>query len=441
MDRRDFLKLASCVGLTVVSPTAFGGGQGVLTSPPRKSYEPYTGNLFVSVNAGGGWDPTSLCDPKGWSSPNDPNPMNHYDPGEIGQAGNILYAPTPVDAMGVPVPYMQGLTPQEFFDKYYQQLTVINGLDVQTNGHDTGARVTWSGRLAEGFPTLSAFVAGAYGPQQPIAFLSFGGFAETAGIVARTRAGNPQALGNIAYPQRRDPGDELSTFHAPKVQEMIDAQQFARDQSLMAKQNLPNIKHAMGTLFTARTGSNELKLLQQYLPDPLSGDFLESQAQIAIAAYRAGICVAVNMDLGGFDTHGDHDASHIPQLYRLLGGVDFLMEEAERQGVGGKVVVSVGSDFGRTPGYNDGNGKDHWSITSMLFMGPGIPGNRVIGGTDEGHNAYGVTPDLQVDTGEGARRIHPQDVHFALRRLAGLEQSELAAMFPLDVTDPLPIFG
>ena len=57
-------------------------------------------------------------------------------------------------------------------------------------------------------------------------------------------------------------------------------------------------------------------------------------------------------------------------MQRLLEGVDFLMEEIERQGLTDKVIVMIGSDFARTPWYNDGNGKDHWSITSMMLMGP-----------------------------------------------------------------------
>ena len=39
--------------------------------------------------------------------------------------------------------------------------------------------------------------------------------------------------------------------------------------------------------------------------------------------------------------------------------------------------------MGRTPNYNNGNGKDHWSIGSIMFLGRGIKGNRVIGATDE----------------------------------------------------------
>jgi hypothetical protein len=273
--------------------------------------------------------------------------------------------------------------------------------------------------------------------------MSFGGYAETAGIAPRVRAaGNAiNVLGRLAYPQRIDPNTEESGFHHANVQAMIDQAQAGRDKALIDAQGLPKIRSAISTLFTARSGSNELKRLQEYLPEMLEQG-LRGQAQLAIAAYRAGICISANLDTGGFDTHGDHDNQQIPRLLDIIDGVDYLMDEAERQGVADKVIVAVGSDFGRTPYYNGGNGKDHWSTTSMMFLGAGIPGNRVIGSTDPEHNAIGVTASLEADTSDGARKIHPADIHYALRRVANLHDGELAAMFPLDLKgDPLPLFG
>ena len=56
MERRDFLKLASLAGLAVASG-------GAITS--ANAFDPKQKTLWLMIDAGGGWDPTSLVDPKG----------------------------------------------------------------------------------------------------------------------------------------------------------------------------------------------------------------------------------------------------------------------------------------------------------------------------------------------------------------------------------------
>lgn len=427
MERRDFFKIAALAGMGVVSTHASAGSD--LGGRRRRSVEPYAGSFFVTVNASGGWDPTHLCDPKGAASADEVSPINNYLEADIEEAGNIRYAPVGGN--------------QAFFQTHFERLTVINGIDMQTNGHDSGSRNAWSGRLTEGHPSFAAFVAAAQAPELPMSFLSFGGYDFTAGAVARTRSGNIGALSRLAYPGRQDPSDETSTYHSARAQELIAQARAAREADLLARQRLPRIRKAMNVLFTARTGANELQRLEEYLPDQLdnSGNGLIRQAQVALAAYRAGISVSVSLNVGGFDTHGNHDATHIPRLQGLLEGVDFLVQEAERQGIGDKLVVCMASDFGRTPGYNEQQGKDHWAVGSMMFMGAGIPGNRVIGASTDGHKPLNVDPgSLAVVGDEGGVALEPAHIHRALRRLAGFADHELAASFPLNVED-LPVFG
>ncbi|MDQ7068441.1 MAG: DUF1501 domain-containing protein [Sulfurimonas sp.] len=68
-----------------------------------------------------------------------------------------------------------------------------------------------------------------------------------------------------------------------------------------------------------------------------------------MAGYKAGLTASVNISIGGFDTHGNHDANHIPRLARLLKGVDLLKQEAINQGIADNVIFVIGSEFGRTP--------------------------------------------------------------------------------------------
>jgi len=145
----------------------------------------HRGKLFVFVQADGGWDPTSFCDPK--TNTRGEPVINHwaqYD--DVRQVGNVFYAPFANNAA--------------FFEKYYQRMLVINGVDAQTNSHSVGVVHNWSGRNSEGYPTLSALLAAYHAPALPIPYLSFGGFSVTSGLTRFTRLDNPHLLYDIAYP-------------------------------------------------------------------------------------------------------------------------------------------------------------------------------------------------------------------------------------------------
>ena len=418
MKRRDFIKLAGASGLALASPIPLAG--------TAHAQETYDGLFVVFVGASGGWDPTSFCDPKGYlGAEPSPNDMNQsYPATAIASVGNIPYAP---------VTYYQ-----TFAEKHYQRMLVINGCDTQTNGHDSGRRVSGSGSLDEGFPAFGALMAAEFGQGLPMAFVTNGFYDDTAGTTARTRVGNVNAFRRIADYNRINPdGDQL--FHTAETMARIEEAQRSRLTALQEVQKLPKLDRSIGTLHIARSSENILNRLLEYLDqDNTPQGQLERQAQLAVAAYKAGACVSATLSMGGFDTHGNHDNNHLPRLDQLWQGVDYLMEEAERQGVIDKMVVVVGSDFGRTPRYNDGNGKDHWSITSMVLMGPGIRGNRTIGETDPDHRSTGVSPTLQPG---GAIRIKPAHVHHNLRKLVGIETSEPARRFPLMMDEQLDLFS
>lgn len=429
MDRRNFFKLMSLAGLAAVSPTVFAGRRPVAIKNPNLPplAETYSGPLWIFLNAGGGWDPTSLCDPKGGKGPDDPEAMNRaFTFDQIDAAGNIKYPNIGTEEN--PTAY------QDFFQKHYKRLRVINGLDMQSNGHDSGSRHCWSGRLAEGYPSLAALIAAVHGHELPMSYLSFGGYDDTQGQVARTRSGNTGALARIAYPDRANPEDENSLYHSAVAGDLIRKAQEARKERLLATEQLPRVQQAIGNLYASRTGSNELKKLQQYLPDMLDDgpNPLRRQIQVALAAFRAGITVSINLDIGGFDTHGDHDQSHIPRLVNILDGLDFLWTEADLQGIGDNFVVLCGSDFGRTPGYNDTNGKDHWAITSLMMMGKGIKGDKVIGASDDRHNAFSWDPK-SLQKKEGGIHIEPRHVHANLRRLARIDAHDLMKQYPIAI--------
>lgn len=429
MERRDFLKLASLAGLSVAA-TGLPFMRGASAEEGA-----YTGPLWIMIHASGGWDPTSLCDPKGATGTMDNDPMNHYLESERRKVGNFLYAPGEnVDAEGVNI-Y------DNFFERFKNDLVVVNGIDTETNSHDTGTRVTWAGSLQEGKPSFGALLAGSFGVGMPMGYISNGGYDATAGVVAVTRTGNLDAITKVSYPDIINPNsDNKAPYHTAETTQRILEARHARHEAYYNRQHLPRIQHAMNTLYTSRLGQNELKKLTEFMkgvPEVNSG--LKRQMQFALAAYQAGICVSANLSIGGFDTHGNNDTQQFNQISQILDAVNFLMTQAEEK-INRKVIVLVGSDFGRTPGYNMDQGKDHWNITSMLMMGDGIKGGRVIGATDERHKALKIDP-VTLQPSETGIRIKPGHIHRALRKFAGIADNEITKKFLIKEEEDLPIFG
>ena len=121
-------------------------------------------------------------------------------------------------------------------------------------------------------------------------------------------------------------------------------------------------------------------------------------------------------------------------MEKLTDLVAFIFDTAEQAGFADKVVHTMSSDFGRTPYYNAGGGKDHWPIGSALMIKQGASwGNRVVGATTETHSALNINPTtLQVDDSSNGVRIEPKHLQEGMRQLGGVDQSSIAQLFPLN---------
>lgn len=438
VNRRQFLKWAAAGVGAVMLPSLIP--QSILADATA----PYTGPFLVTVHAGGAWDPNFLCNPT--SNPE----MNRLSTDEA-TTGALRYSPWAVDpvAMNLPVeaaPYL--MSNEAFFTKHASRLTVLNGVDTSTNNHETGTRIVWSGRTSEGYPSLGALYAATQSREQGLAFLSGGGYDATANLVPLTRVSSTNALDRVARPNVADFNNPDRTYHTPAAYDLIRQAQAARLADQTAATNLPAKKKAMGDLLLARNASGDLARLQ--MPAELvslSGyqlsdlQRLMQQAQIAVAAFSSGLAVSASVVLGGFDTHANHDRDQSGKLAKLLYGIDYLWEEAGRAGIQDKLVIAIGSDFGRGPRYNgtgNGSGKDHWPITSMMFMGAGIPGDRLIGGTDPEQKPLLLDPSTLQPSTTGVR-LTPGTIQRALRRTLGIAAGEPASAFAL-AGDDLPLF-
>ena len=419
MWRRTFLRRCSLAGLGFATPI---GLQSMLGAVEESSDSTgYPGPYYVVFNASGGWDTTYLMDPKGVEGIN-----RLYQEGEILTAGNHRIAP-------IAKHIEQGMSNEDFFAKYGLELRVLNGLDLSVNNHTPCARYMATGKLDSlAYPTFPALVAACHGADAPLAFLTFGNYSATGNLVPMSRVPYLQSLKLLARADSVEGSDHpyQDAFVSDRIERTLEQQFEAR----VSNAGLPRVERSQSMLYAAQANSKALERVVPFIPKEQSKERLAQQNDIALAAFKAGVCISANLSIGQFDSHNNNDVDQMKLIPEFLAGIDDLLRKAEDLQIRDKLVVIIQSEMGRTPDYNNGNGKDHWSIGSIMFLGPGISGNRVIGATDDKQQLVPINAgSLAIDHVSGIR-VRPEHIHLALREFAGVQDHAFSKRFPLEVT-------
>ena len=117
---------------------------------------------------------------------------------------------------------------------------------------------------------------------------------------------------------------------------------------------------------------------------------------------------------GAWDSHSNLKANHSKLAAQVDKPISGLLKDLKRRGLLDETIVVFATEFGRTPGSQRGNGRDHHPYGFSIWMaGGGIRGGTVHGATDEiGFHA----------------EQHPHyvtDVHATLMKLMGLDARRL----------------
>ena len=236
--RRNFLKRCAAVGLGLSAPISCLPG-GTSAAADTEDLPGYDGPYYVVLNASGGWDTTALMDPKGVGGIN-----RLYEQGDICTHGNHTFAPTAKHMTA-------GLSNEDFYREFGNELLVFNGLDYSVNNHAPCSRYMATGKLDSlAYPTFAALVAACNAPTCPLAFLTFGNYSATGNLVAMSRVPYLPSLKRVANADAID-GNSASPYHdtfALRVIEetLAEHQRFQQSQPL-----LPRRKHAESMLYAA----------------------------------------------------------------------------------------------------------------------------------------------------------------------------------------------
>jgi len=414
--RRNFLKCCALTGLGFTAPT-----QMLSAGDETRELPPYEGPYYIVFNASGGWDTTYLMDPKGTESIN-----RLYKNEEILSHGSHRFAPTTNHKQA-------GLSNEDFYAEFGNEMLVLNGLDYSVNNHSPCSRYMATGKLDSlAYPTFAALVAACQGDSCPLSFLTFGNYSNTGNLVAKSRVPYLPSLKRIANADSIE-GNAKSPYHDDFALDRVERALLEQRRDRAAQTLLPRRQRAENMLYAAQVNSKALKRITPHIPNTIPKARLAQQAEIALASFKAGVCVSANLSIGQFDSHANNDRDQMKLIPEFLEGISYVLHRAEELQIRDKLVVIAQSEMGRTPSYNKGNGKDHWSIGSIMFLGPGIEGNRVIGATDEKQFAVPLNPQTLDTTDDEGIRVRPEHIHEALRQFAGIEGHEHSRQFPLGV--------
>ncbi|MEO2030358.1 MAG: DUF1501 domain-containing protein, partial [Fuerstiella sp.] len=354
--------------------------------------------------------------------------------GEILTEGNHRLAPTAAHIE-------RGMSNEDFFRRHGNDLLVLNGLDYSVNNHSPCSRYMATGKLDSlAYPTFAALVAACNGSEVPLAFLTFGNYSSTGNLVPMARVPYLNSLSRLANADGVS-GSARNPYHDDFVTDRIEQALESQMKARIGKVHLPRVERSQSMLYAAQLNSKALQRVTPYIPKSTPKENLSQQADIALASFKAGVCVSANLNIGTFDSHKDNDTDQMNRIPTMLAGIDYLTTKAEEMQLREKLVIVIQSEMGRTPTYNKNNGKDHWSIGSVMFMGRGIKGNRVIGATDEKQFLVPINPQSLATDMEKGIRVRPEHIHSALREFAGIDTHAFAEKFSLDIPDAERLHG
>ena len=238
-----------------------------------------------------------------------------------------------------------------------------------------------------------------------------------------------------AVPLRIDPANPLD-FCTPERALTADAQAVGRD--LIGQLNaLRGVEYPHDPALAARIASYELAFrMQKSVPDVV--DFAQETAETqALYGLDQPHCREFGRQLlaarrmvergvrfiqiqhggggaGAWDAHGGLKSNHAGNALAVDQPIGGLLEDLDRRGLLEETLVIFASEFGRTPGSQNSDGRDHHIFGFTVWMaGGGLKRGVVHGATDEiGFHAV-------------EHRHYVTDVHATILRQLGLDSRRL----------------
>lgn len=396
--RRTFIeRSALALSALGLSSTSFAQGAGG------------SGRRFLFLHAVGGWDPLAVFAPKYGAAGID------MEPGSEQMTINGLPL---VEGPGRPAV-------RAFFERHASRTLILNGVSTRSVNHETCQAVALTGSTSTSKPDWGTLLAAGGRTEYDLPHVVFSGpiFPGQYGVlVSRAQGALAPLITGRLLPEAEPAVDGLGGPASRLVDRFLARRTRALGAALPDNLHVRDLAEAGDRTRRILDQKNEIQLTSAF--DPLS------QSRTAIQALSQGLCrVASVTGLDGWDTHTDNSLQ-TPLFQSLFSTLDTIVDLLDTTpGPGGRMLsddtlIVVTSEMARTPAYNATNGRDHWPYTTMMVIGQGITGGRVVGAYDDGFNGVGIRPeDGSLDP--SALGIAPEDLGATLLQLGDIDPAEV----------------
>jgi hypothetical protein len=403
INRRHFLGAAAAGTAGLALP--FRTAHAAVSASDRK---------FIFVFNNGGWDPTRVF------APEFDNANVDMEPGaQRGTAGGIDFVDHP-DRPSV----------RAFIEQNHDRMLVINGVQVRSIAHEICTMIALTGNTSGLAPDWATILAAGGGASLTLPHLVLGGPSFTGPLgTSSARTGAAGQLEGLLSGDLLDASDQPVGRLPQPYTDRIDR--------FLQRRSGAEVQGARGSVRRALTGAYDDALAKalglkdyRWVMDFSGGTGLAEQAQVAADALALALsrCVSVGYPGAGaglgWDSHAQNDDTQSALFEGLFNGLGQLVEVLRStpgevaDTLAEETVVVVLSEMGRTPRLNATAGKDHWPYTSVMILGDGITGDRVVGGYDEGYAGLAVDP-ASAEVSSGGPVLSVESVGAALLELGG----------------------
>lgn len=383
------------------------GALALRPSRARAAGDP-AGRRFLFLHAEGGWDPLVTMAPL-FDSPT----IQMEDEAAPYSAGNLRL----VDGPGRP-------SARAFFERHHADTLLLHGVSTRSVNHETCQRVALTGSTSDARADWATLLAAAERERfnLPHVVVSGPAFAGDDGVLVSRAEGRLQETITGELLEDSDvPVDRMQDAAGRVVDGFLRRRAAAFGKAHEGARIAADYVEAQRRAVALTDARFEVELV--------SGNDTLSRARTAVGALRDGVCRCATVGTGFlWDTHVDNSlqAGLFERFFSDLLAVLALLKatpDADGAPLAESTVVVVTSEMARTPAFNGTNGRDHWPFTTMMMIGPGITGDRAVGGYTDLYGGIGADPT----TGEpdpSRPGILADEVGATLLALGGVDPAE-----------------